>query len=1007
MKILRKGFAVFLALAMLLSALPALAADVCGEQLQVLDTTLNQGTTLYNEVYWTGSDLRRETYFTYTPNTAVIPKVYFNGSVTARGTASNAAAQLENQGYRVVAGINGDFFDSNGVPTGILVSGGRLYSSCATNYAIGFKADGSAVIGMPSLSLSGSLNGQGSAYIAAVNKARSSYGGIYVYTYDFKSAHNTGTTDPGVDVILEPVADETTGQPPQPEPVIGATTYYTVLEVRETTGGSTAIQPGQMVLSVNAKAAEEELSYLRAMQPGDVFGLTVTAKDSQWNDVVEAVGALYPLVKDGVAQTSGLDSTNAPRTAVGVTADGDVIFYTMDGRQKGYSVGLSQKNLAKRMVELGCVTAVCLDGGGSTTAVTTMPDSTDAARLNSPSDGSERQVTNHLFLVATQTSSGRAGSVYLSADNRYILAGSTVELTAALLDTNYIPMDDEVTLTASDGSVSGTSFTAPDKAGTVTITGKAGGRTGTLELQIIDTPDAMQVYSGSQAVTSMTMSAGTTAALSASATYKHLPIASDVSNYTWTVTGGVGTVDEKGVFTASQLPGTGTITVTKGSLTAKVSVTVVGRGPTLLENFEGDVSGYTGLGVTTAKHTGDKVRMGKASLQVAYTLGDSGAGLQLGLAVPEGYDRLNLWVYGDGSGNVLALYDNTGATTPLATLDFTGWKQVSVKLPAGCDKLAALTITAPASDDASGETPAAPVTSGTLYLDHMVASNGDVVDNTVPELTGQLSGTSLTATVTDGVDGYLPADQITLTCDRKTLKFTIDPTSGVLSADLSAVYADGKAHRITLTAMDTSGNIASLSWDIGTAAASPFTDLVNPDGTPHWASAPVNYLYQEGILTGISENGGLAAKPDKAMTRAEFAVMLTRWLGIDASQYADTAVPFADLSAIDDWALNAAKAMYALGVMQGTGQADGTVTFDAKSTITRAQAITMLGRLQQRGYATTDISSFADSASVPDWSRPYMETMYAQGILSGSAGQLNPNGSMTRAQACKILYLMG
>ena len=55
MKILRKGFAVFLALAMLLSALPALAADVCGEQLQVLDTTLNQGTTLYNEVYWTGS----------------------------------------------------------------------------------------------------------------------------------------------------------------------------------------------------------------------------------------------------------------------------------------------------------------------------------------------------------------------------------------------------------------------------------------------------------------------------------------------------------------------------------------------------------------------------------------------------------------------------------------------------------------------------------------------------------------------------------------------------------------------------------------------------------------------------------------------------------------------------------------------------------------------------------------------------------------------------------------
>ena len=1000
MKKLRKLSAVFLALAMLLSALPALAADVCGEQLQVLDTALNEGTTLYHEIYWTGSDLRREAYVTYTPNQAVTPVAAFNGSVTGRDTTLSAAQQLESQGYRVVAGVNGDFFDSNGVPTGILVSGGRLYSSCGTNYAVGFKADGSAVIGMPYLSLKGSINGEGSFYIAAVNKARSSYGGIYVYTYDFKAAHNTGTTDPGVDVILRPVADQTTGVTPQPEPVIGQTCYYEVLEVRETTGGSTDIQPGQMVLSVNGKAAEWELNYLRNMKAGDIFGLTVTAQDAQWNEVVEAVGALYPLVKDGTVQTANLDSTNAPRTAVGVTADGTVIFYTMDGRQKGYSVGLSQKTLAKRMAELGCVNAVCLDGGGSTTAVTTMPDSTSATLLNQPSDGSQRKVTSHLLLVADGTSTGRAGSVYLNADNRYVLAGSTVELTAALLDTNYIPMAGEVTLTASDGTVNGTAFTAPDKAGTVTITGTAEGRTGTLTLQIIDTPDAMQIYSGSQVASSLTLNAGTSVSLSASATYKHLPIASDVATYTWTVSGGVGTVDEKGVFTASQLPGTGAITVTKGNLTATIPVTIVGRGPSLLENFEGDVSGYTGLGVTAAKHTGDKVRMGKASLQVAYTLGDSGAGLQLGLTVPEGYDRLNLWVYGDGSGNVLSLYDGTGAVTALATLDFTGWKQISVKLPAGCTTLAALTITA--------GTAAAPVASGTIYLDQLVASNGDVVDNTVPELTGQLSGSSLTATVTDGVDGYLPAEQITLTCDRKAMAFSLDPATGVLSADLSAAYADGKAHRITLTARDVSGNMASLSWDIGTAAASPFTDLTLSSGSAHWASGPINYFYQEGIITGFEENGGYTAKPDKQMTRAEFAVMLTRWLGLNAEDYASAQVPFADLASIDEWALNAAKAMYVLGVMQGTGHTDGTVTFDAKSTITRAQAITMLGRLQERGYATTDISSFSDSGDVPDWALPYVETMYAQGVLSGTDdGRLNPNGPMTRGQACKVLYFMG
>ena len=999
MKKLRKLFAVFLALAMVLPALPALAADAYGEQLQVLDTVLNEGTSLYQEIYWTGSDMRRETYFTYSPNDAVSPKIAFNGSVTARGTGSSAAAQLEKEGYRVVAGVNGDFFDSNGVPTGILVSGGRLYSSCGTNYAIGFKSDGSAVIGMPYLSIRGSLNGQGNFYIAAVNKARSSYGGIYVYTYNFKSAHNTGTTDAGVDVILQPVADADTGETPPAEPVIGGTCYYEVLEVRETTGGSTDIEPGQLVLSVNGKADVSELNYLRSMKAGDIFGLTVTAQDEAWNDVTEAIGGLYPLVKNGEVQTANLDGTNAPRTAVGITADGDVILYTVDGRQSGYSVGASQKTLAKRMAELGCVDAICLDGGGSTTAVTTMPDSTDYTRLNSPSDGGERQVTDHLFLVATQEATDRAGSVYLSADNRYVLAGSTVEITAALLDTNYIPMGDDVTLTASDGSIRGTVFTAPDEAGTVTITGKAGGRTGELELQVIDTPDAVQIYSGDTAVTSLTLNAGAKAELSASATYKHLPIASDTATYDWTVSGGVGTVDEKGVFTASQLPGTGTLTVTKGSLTATIPVTVVGRGPSLLEDFEDGSSGYTGFNVTTAGHTGDKVRMGRTSLQVAYTLGDSGAGLQLGLTVSEGYDRLNLWVYGDGSGNVLSLYDNTGATTALTTLDFTGWKQVSVKLPAGCTTLAALTITAGTAE--------APVTSGTIYLDQLVASNGDVIDNTVPEITGQLSGSSLTATVTDAADGFLKAEQITLTCDRKALSFSLDPATGVLSADLSAAYADGKAHRVTLTARDVSGNMASLSWDIGTAAASPFTDLTLSSGSAHWASGPMNYFYQEGILTGFEENGGYTAKPDKQMTRAEFAVMLFRWLGLDAADYASAQVPFSDLDTIDEWALDAAKAMYVLGVMQGTGHADGTVTFDAKSTITRAQAITMLGRLQERGYATTDISTFPDSGDVPDWARPYMETMYAQGILSGSDGRLNPNGPMTRGQACKVLYFMG
>lgn len=57
---------------------------------------------------------------------------------------------------------------------------------------------------MPSLRLTGSVNGEGDFAIAGLNKTRSSKGGIYAYTYDFNAAHTTGTTEAGVDVVLSP-----------------------------------------------------------------------------------------------------------------------------------------------------------------------------------------------------------------------------------------------------------------------------------------------------------------------------------------------------------------------------------------------------------------------------------------------------------------------------------------------------------------------------------------------------------------------------------------------------------------------------------------------------------------------------------------------------------------------------------------------------------------------------------------------------------------------------------
>jgi hypothetical protein len=76
-----------------------------------------------------------------------------------------------------------------------------------------------------------------------------------------------------------------------------------------------------------------------------------------------------------------------PRTAVGVRADGTLLFVTVDGRRPEESVGMSIPELTDLMLELGSVSAINLDGGGSTTMViegriVNRPSGSDGARRN-------------------------------------------------------------------------------------------------------------------------------------------------------------------------------------------------------------------------------------------------------------------------------------------------------------------------------------------------------------------------------------------------------------------------------------------------------------------------------------------------------------------------------------------------------------------------------------------------------------------------------------------------
>lgn len=150
--------------------------------------------------------------------------------------------------------------------------------------------------------------------------------------------------------------------------------------------------------------------------------------------IQEAVGGYIHLVKDG-AICSGLDTTKLyPRQTLGLTADGKVVIMTADGSQAPASVGLTVQEQAEVMLSLGCVEAIHLDGGGSTTHCIKAEGSDTLEVVNSPCDGSERSVSNSLIIVSTAVADGTFDHANLTAENEYVTPGSSVTVSAIGVD---------------------------------------------------------------------------------------------------------------------------------------------------------------------------------------------------------------------------------------------------------------------------------------------------------------------------------------------------------------------------------------------------------------------------------------------------------------------------------------------------------------------------------------------------------------------------------------------
>ena len=964
---LRRTAALCLAFALLSAFFPVNAAKDPWETTEALTEDV-----VFSTGYFDDGDRQAEHYVTYRPGGSVSPLIWYGNKLGDKQPFAEAEAQIKAQGKRVIAGTNGDYYVvSTGQPVGLVIRDGKLITSDGGNPALGFLPDGSAFFGDPSLQMSMRINGE-NYRLSGINKPIHS-GDFFLYTSDYGQETPIRTKTKNIILVPEEGAD-----------LIINTEITARVESVYWSPGAIPLPEGRWVICLTADSDDWRLNAAESLSPGDVLTLRIAADDLRWGMCTYAGGSLYKLISDGVITENldKIDRSRAPRTAVGIREDGSVILYTIDGRQQDYSAGLSLQETAQRLQKLGCVEAGALDGGGSTVLHAQSAGDEETKARSLPSGGREREVSTFILLVSEGESSGLGKTLSVRADDKAILCGGSVQFTAGMCDEKGYPVNaGGYSWSASAGTINSDGFfTAPEHGGLVTITAKNGTLSGSTHIAVIETPDSLSILSqnSGREITRLELERGESVDLTASAAWGLLNIRSEDEQFQWECTGNAGTIDNTGRYTASANGGKGTVTVRFGEMSLTLGVSVM-TPYTCIEDYEQVISGDADGLLWKPENAMDHVRFGRESLCIEYDLDGGEASMPIIWNQREKAQYLFLWVFGDGSDTVLYV-GNGDQRMQLTTLDYPGWKLII--LDTGCTGFDKLIVTG------SG--------AGAFWLDQVLVSNDSLPDLEPPQISLQANDQQITAVIYDLTDGYLERDRISLTVDGKSLPFAYDEHSGTLHADITD---DGLMRRISLMAWDRSGNYVSTSCLIaGESSSSPFHDMQG-----HWAESYAGYLYRRGITSGKDNGAQMLFDPNSPMTRAEFAVFLCRWLGLNAEtvEKAD----FVDAADIPDWTEAYVYTAAANGLIQGERNS-GELWFKPNETLTRAQAATILGRTMPGGSPYADLS-YPDAELIPTWAAPYISRLAYLGVFSGfEDGTFRPNDTLTRAQAAKLLTEM-
>ena len=171
----------------------------------------------------------------------------------------------------------------------------------------------------------------------------------------------------------------------------------------------------------------------------------------------------------------------------------------------------------------------------------------------------------------------------------------------------------------------------------------------------------------------------------------------------------------------------------------------------------------------------------------------------------------------------------------------------------------------------------------------------------------------------------------------------------------------------------------------------------------HWAEKDVNDMASRLVVSGIGDD---KFEPDRDITRAEFAAIVVRALGLMNQGTGKDA--FIDVMK-KNWYYDAVSIAYEYGIT--SGYENGKFWPDDK--ITREQAMTMIARAMKitgskvelaDGEADKLLTSFTDANSAAEYAKANIASCVKAGIVSGRSGKLiAPKDNITRAEVAVIV----